>query len=358
MSFLDRLLGRGAATEEDAIGDGPAKGLINQARDAVSTGHMEQAVALCEQALGLEPDNAAALQYRAVARASLGQVDAALADVTSAIHHAPRWAEPLLTRGALRDARGDHGGALEDLDLALKLAPDDPAVHAARGRSLLGSRQAAEALAELNEAVRLAPEDPRALTARGSAQVQLGQFDGAVADFTAAIAKAPSANLYRLRGDANARRNFLAEALDDFDEAVRREPEQAWGYYARSNLHHHCGRYADQRKDLAKALRFKPDDPAILNSLAWLLSTCPDDKVRDGARALELARKACALPGGGDFNGLDTLAAALAETGAFPEAIKEQEKVVAMAPAEVPAYRMRLDTYRIRQAWRDKPAKR
>jgi uncharacterized protein HemY len=29
-----------------------------------------------------------------------------------------------------------------------------------------------------------------------------------------------------------------------------------------------------------------------MNSLAWLLATCPDAKVRDGARAVELAKKA------------------------------------------------------------------
>ena len=358
MGLLDRLFGRGAATEDEAVGNGPARPLVHQARDAVQAGNLEQAVAHCYAALALEPDNAGALQFRAVARASLGQVAAAMADCTSAIAEAPRWAEPLLTRGALRDAQGDHAGALEDLDRALELAPEDPAVHAARGRSLLGSRQAAAALAELNEAVRLAPNDPRALTARGSAQVELGQYDAAINDFTAALAKAPSATGYRLRGDAYARRGFLAEALDDFDEAVKREPEQARGYYDRANLHHHAGRYTDQRKDLAKALRFKPDDPAILNSLAWLLSTCPEDKVRDGARALELARKACALPGGNDFNCLDTLAAAYAETGAFPEAIATQEKVVAQAPPEVPAFRLRLDTYRLRQPWRDQPNRR
>lgn len=354
MSFLDRLLGRGAATEDDAVGTGPARSLVIQARDALAAGNMEHAVNRSDAALQLEPDNAAALQYRAVARASLGQVDAALADATAAISRAPRWAEPLVTRGALRDARGDHDGALQDLDRALELAPEDPAVHAARGRSLLGSRHAAEALAELNEAVRLAPEDPRALTARGTAQVELGQFEPAIADFTAALERAPSAKVYSLRADALARHGKLDAALADFNEAVRLEPEQAYGYYARANLQHHLGSYVEQRRDLAKALRFRPDDPGIINSLAWLLSTCVDDKVRDGSRALELARKACALSGKDDFNALDTLAAALAETGDYEEAARQQEQVLAHAPSEVPAYRTRLDTYRLRQPWRDR----
>ena len=69
----------------------------------------------------------------------------------------------------------------------------------------------------------------------------------------------------------------------------------------------------------------QPEAPAGLNGLAWLLATCPDPGVRDGKRAVELAKEACKSALGKKGNELDTLAAAYAETGQFEEAVRQQE---------------------------------
>ena len=60
------------------------------------------------------------------------------------------------------------------------------------------------------------------------------------------------------------------------------------------------------------------------NSLAWLLATCPEDSVRDGARAVEILEP---LVNGGMRHPvlLDTLAAAYAETGVFSLALDVAE---------------------------------
>jgi len=63
-----------------------------------------------------------------------------------------------------------------------------------------------------------------------------------------------------------------------------------------------------------------PPDTWGMNALAWLYATCPDVKYRDGAKAIELAKK------GGDG---DTLAAAYAEAGRWDEAVAEEKKAIA-----------------------------
>ena len=66
------------------------------------------------------------------------------------------------------------------------------------------------------------------------------------------------------------------------------------------------------------------------NGLAWLLCTAPDDKVRDGKRALAGAKKACELTDHKNGGYLDTLAAAHAEVGEFDKAVEWQAKALKM----------------------------
>jgi tetratricopeptide (TPR) repeat protein len=71
-----------------------------------------------------------------------------------------------------------------------------------------------------------------------------------------------------------------------------------------------------------------PDSPRMLDELAWLLATYPDPKSRDGAEAVRLAERACALTERRIPVLLDTLGAAYAETGDFPRAISAIEEAL------------------------------
>ena len=66
--------------------------------------------------------------------------------------------------------------------------------------------------------------------------------------------------------------------------------------------------------------RVAKEQPAALNSLAWVLATAPDAQWRDGPRAVELARKACEITEWKLPAIIDTLAAALAECERWQEA--------------------------------------
>jgi Flp pilus assembly protein TadD len=68
------------------------------------------------------------------------------------------------------------------------------------------------------------------------------------------------------------------------------------------------------------AARISTHDPVPRNNLAWLLATSSDASIRDGTRAVELAKQAVRLSRGNDPNYLRTLAAAFAESGRFAKA--------------------------------------
>jgi tetratricopeptide (TPR) repeat protein len=69
----------------------------------------------------------------------------------------------------------------------------------------------------------------------------------------------------------------------------------------------------------------------MLDELAWLLATNPDPKPRDGAEAVRLAERACALTERRIPALLDTLGAAYAEAGDFARAINAIEEALKRA---------------------------
>jgi hypothetical protein len=68
-----------------------------------------------------------------------------------------------------------------------------------------------------------------------------------------------------------------------------------------------------------------------LNNLAWILATNPDPTVRNGAKAINYARRACDLTNFRITIPLGTLAAAYAEAGQFTEAVATAEKACHLA---------------------------
>lgn len=97
-------------------------------------------------------------------------------------------------------------------------------------------------------------------------------------------------------------------------------------------------------------------DATLATNLAWLLATDPDATVRHGPDALFLAERIVAgRPD--DASSHNTLAAALAENGRFPEAADAMTRAIALARStghatSVPLFEQRLATYRAGRPWR------
>jgi Flp pilus assembly protein TadD len=79
------------------------------------------------------------------------------------------------------------------------------------------------------------------------------------------------------------------------------------------------------------------------------LATCPEDRLRNGAKAVELAKRVCQATAYKNAAALDVLAAACAETGRFPDAISAVTAALALpglSPETQAQLLQRLELYR------------
>jgi tetratricopeptide (TPR) repeat protein len=81
-----------------------------------------------------------------------------------------------------------------------------------------------------------------------------------------------------------------------------------------------------------EAIRLAPGNPTHRQLKAILLSTCPSVWVRDGKQAVELMKKVMSEVSSPTNTSYSALAAAFAEVGQFDEAVKAQEKAIALLP--------------------------
>jgi len=107
-----------------------------------------------------------------------------------------------------------------------------------------------------------------------------------------------------------------------------------------------------------KALKIVPDYVEAQNNLGWLLATHPDDEIRNGEEALSLAESVVQRNDQVPWY-LDTLSAAYAEVGRFPEAVATAKKGVQLASSQghaqlAKSIETRLRNYESAKPWRDK----
>ena len=133
------------------------------------------------------------------------------------------------------------------------------------------------------------------------------------------------------------------------------EPLKFQALRGRADAYLNIGEHGEAVKDFSEALKLSADDTGVLNNFAWVLATSPDDNVRDGKRAVELATKAVELTDEKEAHILSTLAAAYAETGDFDAARKWSQKSVDMQdPEHADQLAKELASYKENKPWRER----
>jgi tetratricopeptide (TPR) repeat protein len=271
--------------------------------------------------------------------------------------------------GYVLAAQGRTNEAIEHYQKALEIYPDYAEADNNLGTVFLNQGRLDEAAEYYHRALEANPSFAEAHNNLGILLAKQGRITEAIEHYQKAIELNPNrAEMYNNLGNLLATRGRSAEAIGQFQKALEMEPDNAKAHYNLANIFIVQGRWDEAIEHYQRALKQMPDsthahyqlglalqsrdkftaaivqfqkvlelDPhhvTAQNNLAWLLATCPKNSLRNGQKAVELAQQAVQLSGGKSPEILDTLAAAYAEAGRFPEAIETARRASDLSTAQ------------------------
>jgi tetratricopeptide (TPR) repeat protein len=289
---------------------------------------------LWTHALACTSDNVVAHYGLGNALFEKGRVDDAVVQYEKALEINPDYAEACNNLGNALLQQGKVNEAITQLQRALQLNPDLADARNNLGNALLQQGKADEAIAQLQRALQLNPDLANTHDIVGNALLQKGKVDEAIAEYHLALQINPrlAEACYNL-GNARLRQGKVDEAIAQYQKALEINPDFADAHDNLGTALLHQGNTAEAIAQYRMALRIKPDKAEIQNNLAWLLATCSQASLRNGNQAVALAEQANQLTGYDNPVVLDTLAAAYAEAGRFPEAVTIAQRALRLAEA-------------------------
>jgi len=148
-----------------------------------------------------------------------------------------------------------------------------------------------------------------------------------------------------------------SKALAIFSTLLDEDKDNATARQARADTLLSVGKHAEAIADFELLVAQEPENHGVLNNFAWVLATSPDDKLRDGPRAVKLATKACEVTEYKKAHILSTLASAYAEIGDFETARKWAGKAVELGAGEDEVddqLKQELESYQQKKPWRER----
>jgi Flp pilus assembly protein TadD len=164
---------------------------------------------------------------------------------------------------------------------------------------------------------------------------QCGVYAGPETLWRATLARNPDSGLaHNNLGAILRQKGALDGAITQYQAALETMPDNESIHFNLARALYLKGRVADAIAQFQSALQLAPADVEVQNNLAWLLATARQTELRNGEKAVQLARQAGDLSGGKNPVILGTLAAALAEAGRFPEAVATAQRALLLAQAQ------------------------
>jgi tetratricopeptide (TPR) repeat protein len=332
---------------------------ILRARGALlaDLGKMDEALTDINKAVDLEPENPGIYEVKSQLLVKMKKFDDALAANDKLETLLPDSPIPLLQRAQIHNQAGKPDDAIADITKAYEMDNGNIGILIMRSTMHFEKGDKDKALADAEECIRLQPSNPDAIRYHASLLADLGRMDDAAAALKKLIESEEPKE--KMLGVLTLTQLYVAKkqspkAIEIYGKYLEKDPENGELLRGRGDAYTNVGKINEALADYEKAYKILPKDSGLLNNLAWLLATSPDDKLRDGKRALDLAKQACELTGYKMPHILSTLAAAYAETGDFENARKWSAKAVEIGmKGQDEELKKELESYKENKPWRE-----
>jgi protein O-mannosyl-transferase len=207
---------------------------------------------------------------------------------------------------------GDIDGAISHLEKSLRLKFDLPETHHNLTSALFRKGDTDAAIAEAHVALSFDPDNPDTHAVLGMALMRKGHLDEAIAQLSQAVEIFPNYSHVQYN---------TIDILSNYGHA----------HYNLAVALAEKGETVDAIAHYEKAIEAQPDLVEALTNLAWIFASSSDANIRNGPKAVALAKKASQLTGDTSPVVLRTLAAAYASNKSFDKAIETSRRALQSA---------------------------
>ncbi len=236
--------------------------------------------------------------------------------------------------GLILSQKGDYEAAAAHYKLALQIDSTDSKALNNLGTFFLRQGKLDDAVAYYEKALQLTPTFADAHYNLANAFQQQGKWDKAIVQYQLAVqANANYTAAHVNLGNLFEQLGRIEEAISQFQLALQINPNSVLAHDNLGNALLQQEKWSEALPHFWKALQLQPANPFFQNKLAWLLATYPEASLRDGSKAVELARRANESAATENPEYLRTLAAAYAEAGRLDEAARTAQHALDLAGA-------------------------
>lgn len=285
----------------------------------------KKAVAAAQDAVAAMPDRVDMLNALARAQEAAGDTNQALATYGKLIQLMPGSPQPYVRMAEINLAAKDKSSAMRNLRKALELKPDFLAAQRGLIALYLDSQNVAEAQRIVADVKKQRPNEAIGFLFEGDVAASRKDWSAAVAAYKAGLKLVPSSELairaYAVlneSGNSSEAEKFATGWLTDHPDDAGFRMAMAESAMARKD-------YAVGVRHYQALLQKQPNNPVLLNNVAWALGQLKDPKALDYAeKANRLAPDQPAI--------METLGSLLVEKGNTARGVELLQKALEKAP--------------------------
>jgi len=236
--------------------------------------------------------------------------------------------EAYRTRANIWSGLGRHQEALADWDQAIRINPKDALFYNNRGGEKFNLGRFDEAIADYDRSLEIDSNFLFAYLNRGVAKLRSKNHSAdALHDLEHVAEKAPNfPDIHHVRGDAHSKLHRYPEAVADYDQAIKNNPQDIRSYLNRAVAHKEMGHWDEAIADYSQVIKINPNDAvAHLNrGAAKSRKGLFKDAIIDYDRAVKLDPKNAVA--------YNNRGGARYDLGEFEKAIADYDQAIKISP--------------------------